>query len=789
MLHLLYFKHAVTESAPITLGGIDYKIIEFFLAAIFWGVLLLIFRNRKQADKSLHHSLLVAGFSLLFIRELLFIALHLLPEHGIIYTATADMAVHFLEHTIFAAILAIITAGFMGRCQVAPQSIKRFLVVSLTLLFISFGIAFLEGLRHFVSLEKFDSAAISVETLFQIITLGIFGYAINLIFKTPKSRLQKIVGLIIVFLLAGQLLEIPHFFISLFQGYAFSALPQGLFFLTIPLLWFLYDTEIKNQHNRTEYNLKKSEERFRIYFEQSPLGASIADQTGRFLKVNPALCRMTGYSANELEKLTFIDITHPDDRPKSQTLMAPLLNGEIDRVVMNKRYLRKDGRTLWGHLNCSLERDEDGRPLHFLPIIEDITTAKTLEEKLVASEARFRAIVEDQTELICRFRPDTTLTYVNKPCSRYFGLNANDLIGYQLISPHSDGNGSDPMIPEQDQKRLKELLDSLTPETPTKSIEHRLVMPNGETRWMHWTNRALFDKDKNRDPIEFQTVGHDITERKELETELQESHKELQESHMILEQIITERTEELQKTHRQLLQAEKLSSLGQLAASVAHEFGSPIFGIRNVLQALQKQAILNKDHAALVDLAIQECGRMKDLLANLQNFNRPTEGISMAMDVHEAIDNMLTLCKKNFNMRGLEVERAYSADVPKIFAVPDQIKQVILNLLNNAEAAIPESGGTIRIITAHEKDRIVIHIEDSGRGISPETLPHIFEPFFTTKSAVEGTGLGLSVSYGIIKNHGGEINVLNCPGGGTAFKIILPVDRRNQTADTNKERA
>lgn len=259
----------------------------------------------------------------------------------------------------------------------------------------------------------------------------------------------------------------------------------------------------------------------------------------------------------------------------------------------------------------------------------------------------------------------------------------------------------------------------------------------------------------------------DITDRKQAEEALQKAHD-------ALEQRVRERTLALEKTHAQLLQAEKLAAIGGLSASIAHEFNNPLQGVMNVLSGVKRRVSLGKEEAALVDMAVTECNRMSNLIKNLQDFNRPTSGKLALLDIHAAIDSLLLLSKNAFATSGITVTKNYAADLPRIKVVTDQIKQVFLNLLNNGADAC-EHGGTITIHTEADEKNIIVRIQDTGTGIPPENMEHIFEPFFSTKPAVKGTGLGLSISYGIIKAHGGEITVQSELGKGTIFSVILPI--------------
>ncbi len=242
-----------------------------------------------------------------------------------------------------------------------------------------------------------------------------------------------------------------------------------------------------------------------------------------------------------------------------------------------------------------------------------------------------------------------------------------------------------------------------------------------------------------------------------------------------LEMIVEKRTHELQETQKQYLHAEKLSAIGKLSASIAHEFNNPLQSVMTIIRGIGRYVPLEKKEAELVDLALQECQRMKKLILSLQDFNRPSSGRKTLMDVHNSLDAIMILQKSDFNSRQISVVRNYAENLPQIMAVSDQIKQVFLNLLTNAADACHKRGGVITVSTWQENDRVAVAIKDTGVGIKPEEMEHIFRPFFTTKPEVKGTGLGLSVSYGIIKKHHGEIRVESQPGEGATFTVLLPI--------------
>ncbi len=254
-------------------------------------------------------------------------------------------------------------------------------------------------------------------------------------------------------------------------------------------------------------------------------------------------------------------------------------------------------------------------------------------------------------------------------------------------------------------------------------------------------------------------------------------HNQIKNQNKILEQKIQERTKELKESHEHLMHAEKLSAIGKLAASISHEFNNPILGIRNILEQISKTH-LEKNLKELVRLAIHESNRVMDLATKLKNFYRPSSGKLTLVSFHNILDDMLILKKKSFLEKKIFLVKKYADDLPKVPAVEDQIKQVILNLLQNAEESIQNGNGEIELTTFFDGTFVEIKIQDNGCGIPLENVEKIFEPFYTTKDAVKGTGLGLSVTYGIVKRHGGKIICSSNPGKGTLFTLKFPVKRR-----------
>jgi C4-dicarboxylate-specific signal transduction histidine kinase len=235
--------------------------------------------------------------------------------------------------------------------------------------------------------------------------------------------------------------------------------------------------------------------------------------------------------------------------------------------------------------------------------------------------------------------------------------------------------------------------------------------------------------------------------------------------------------ERLQRMNEQLVHSEKLSAIGKLSASLSHEFNNPIMGIRNVLEQISREPGLDDALRELAQLAVNECSRVMRLTTRLRDFYRPSDGQPVKVDLASAIEDMILLKNNDFTARSIRIERNFDPDVPPVMVVEDQIKQVILNLLQNAGEAVPAGTGRVSITLQQEGDQVALRIRDNGPGIDKKNLDQVFDPFFTTKTEdVKGTGLGLSVCYGIVKKHGGSIGFENLDPGGCEFFVLLPVD-------------
>ncbi|MFA5516842.1 MAG: ATP-binding protein [Desulfuromonadales bacterium] len=256
---------------------------------------------------------------------------------------------------------------------------------------------------------------------------------------------------------------------------------------------------------------------------------------------------------------------------------------------------------------------------------------------------------------------------------------------------------------------------------------------------------------------------------------LKNAQDELETWAVTLESRVDERTHKIKEMQAELIRSEKLASLGELVAGIAHEINNPLTGILMYASMANRDPRLPADLSADLDVVIQETHRCGNIVRELLNFARESLPTKAPASLHRVLDFSLSLVEHQSYFHNIKINRVFDAHMPDVEMDAGQIQQVFLNLLVNASHAMPAGGElTIRTGVDAALQTIFVVFRDTGCGIAPENLKKIFDPFFTTKGP-EGTGLGLSVSYGIIENHGGQIVVESEPGAGTAFTIHLPL--------------
>ena len=283
-------------------------------------------------------------------------------------------------------------------------------------------------------------------------------------------------------------------------------------------------------------------------------------------------------------------------------------------------------------------------------------------------------------------------------------------------------------------------------------------------------------------------IGTLATAFNEMVEDLRKSRDELQKYSQQLEQHVTDRTKDLQQaynklqtTEEQLIQSEKMASVGTLAGGVAHEINNPLTTVLGYSQVLLSE--MNSDDPLRMNaVEIEKSAvRCKKIIENLLRFSRQQKFSFELVDIAQLVEDTLILIGNQLKNNNVKIEKDLPRSIPTIIGNPQQLQQVFINIMINAFDAMP-NGGTLKISACQDKDFVQVDFADTGSGIPADLIDKVFDPFLTTKPPGKGTGLGLSVSYGIIQKHNGRINVKSEVGKGSVFSVFLPLPENPKTS-------
>ncbi len=392
-------------------------------------------------------------------------------------------------------------------------------------------------------------------------------------------------------------------------------------------------------------------------------------------------------------------------------------------------------------------------------VLKNITDLQYATEQLTQNVQRLQAADEkirlerDRLDLVLRNVPnpiividnDNRITEMNQEARRLFQPARQELTGSRQEQVAASNNA----------KFISLLANLRLDAAQVTSDEVALIDPETEEPLaMRVTSTEI--RDERGDVVAVVSVMQDLTRLRELE---------------------------LRRVQQQLFESEKLAATGRLAASIAHEINNPLESIKNSLYLLVNRIPPEDANYQFLQIASKETERVSRILREMLGFYRPAVRTGPT-DVNSLIEEAEALVEKDMRRKGVRLHNGFNSALPSVMASADQLKQVVLNLLLNAQEAMPD-GGAIYLSTHLAQDAdseflvsnsVVIQIRDTGKGIADEHLPAIFEPFFSTKLEQKGTGLGLWVSSGIIQNHGGTIKVRSRIGAGTTFTIVLPIE-------------
>jgi PAS domain S-box-containing protein len=501
----------------------------------------------------------------------------------------------------------------------------------------------------------------------------------------------------------------------------------------------------------------------------------------------PTFYRMLGFKPGDFPATYdgWTSLLHPDDHAGLAEELAALAAKGHERFKLEFRLRNRDGGWRWILAQgMAVARDGDGRPRRVLGFNLDITDRRGAETALHESEARFRAIYDNVYEAIFIHDMDSgAILSVNRRAREMFAMSNEELCAASIqdisegVAPYSQADAALWMMragagePQQFEWHAKDA--------------------RGRLFWVEVIMlRALIGEHQR-----LLAVVRDVSVRKGQEAELRQNLE-----HQVQ---LNRRLEEAQN---QLLQSEKMASIGQLAAGVAHELNNPIgfvasnmgsldgylkdlfaiidacdtagsgeASLEHVRQMKQDKdyAFIKSDIGQLMNESRDGLSRVRKIVQDLKDFSRVGQAEWQWADLHAGLDSTLNIVWNELKYK-CKVNKEYG-ELPEVYCLPSQLNQVFMNLFVNAAQAI-ENHGEVTIRTGRAGEEAWVEVADTGKGIPRENLNRIFEPFFTTKPVGQGTGLGLSLSYSIVLKHKGRIEVASQVGKGTTFRVILPIN-------------
>lgn len=591
-------------------------------------------------------------------------------------------------------------------------------------------------------------------------------------------------------------------------------------------LEFTYrNLKIKNDEliNLTK-QLDESHQRYQMVIEGANVGTFDTNYKTNQTIRNQKAALIIGYKHDELEHDPGLwdKLVHPNDKHLLE------LNNLNQIYLTNKpfkieyRIKHKNGQYIWiSHKGKVTEFDNDN-PVRVSGIYTDITQNKLNEIELKNSEERYKSLLTS-TQLVAWELDLNTMMFT------YISPQVEKLCGYKA-SQWQNFNFWVSIIHPDDKKHAIENCINKINNNANNTFEYRIITAKNQTLWIKNISNIVTD---NNVAVKIRGYFIDITEQtlnklelikhknkltqmvnertiklEQTNTELLKTNLELQKTNAtIFEQNnqLSKTLQALKDTQAQLIQSEKLASLGVLIAGIAHEINNPVNFISSGIEGIKtniavildmanmyleklknqpglinytEQTQYSKNAYDMLDKSVNAVqigiDRTVKIIKSLNSYSRSDQGKTPNINIHELIDNTLIILYNQYKNR-INIEKNYS-QIPPVTANPGQLNQVFMNIFINAVHAI-ENQGTITIKTwlNNTKNNILISIKDTGAGIDQSIIGNIFDPFFTTKEVGKGTGLGLSITYNIIKEHNGAIDVKSSKGKGTEFIIMLPV--------------
>jgi PAS domain S-box-containing protein len=505
---------------------------------------------------------------------------------------------------------------------------------------------------------------------------------------------------------------------------------------------------ISDIHERLQRVQQQSDTRFEATFELAAVGLAIVSPIGRWLRVNHKLCEMLGYSTKELLALTFQDITHPDDLSADLHQVQRMLNGEIHNYTMEKRYLIKNGATLWIKLTVSLVSKPNGAADYFIAVIEDIHALKQAAEQIAKSQQQMQAFIHNAPHCIAMFDQHMNYLAISDRWLKQYGRGHADLLGLNHYAVHPDMPASWKAVHQEG--LAGKLLEK---------EEDCWQQEDGTRLWLSWAVSPW--RNANDEIGGIIISAEDITARKLAEEELYLLNAEL-------EQRVKQRTEELMKTNQEL---------DSFSYAVSHDLRAPLRAMSGFSQALIEDYGAQLPNTAIdylqqIDIAGRKMSELIDGLLSLSRNTRNNMHLQK-IDLSALAEDLAAELTKAEPSREVRIEIQPGITVNADAAM---LTLVLQNLLGNAwKYSCKTPAACIKIYTEWRDDRHCICIADNGAGFDMTHSQRLFQPFqrLHRQDEFPGIGIGLATVQRIIHRHGGLIEAQAAPGKGAVFCFSL----------------
>jgi PAS domain S-box-containing protein len=496
-------------------------------------------------------------------------------------------------------------------------------------------------------------------------------------------------------------------------------------------------TERKKKEDRAR---EVSEERYRRLFESIRDPVYITTREGRCIDCNPAFLEMMGYD----DKAEFLALGSSKsiyrDRSDGRRFQEAVeRDGYVkDMEVTLKKKSEEDVTVL---ITAQIMRNERGEVIGYEGMMKDITERHQAEKDL--------AEVNEFLNIVIEASPDAIIVSDKSGDVMMYNAAAEQLLGYPFAEVVGRKARSLNLYPRRLAKRTREMImeEKGTRKGILRPIE--FYVQNKAQKMVETSLSAAILYNNHGEEIGSIAIFKDMRELAGIKRRLR---------HM----------------QEQLVQSERLAAMGRLTSQIAHEVNNPLYGIMNTLELLKGEIPETSKKRRLLDMSLSEIGRLAGMLKNMLAFSRPGGEARKDVEISPFLEGSLLLMEKQLEESGIKLFTNYGRAIPPVRVSPNQLRQVIINIVKNGIEAMPQ-GGVLSISTEVVEGHLQIAIRDSGVGMSEDVKKQIFDAFFTTKDEVKGVGLGLSVCYGIIRDHGGQISVESQPGKGSVFLIALPL--------------